>query len=73
VSLKNLLIIDVVDGSFVTVSRTEVVSELLNVPCTAVGKHLTEFNAEVLFPLILTYDDHKMGVLVLLDYFCHSV
>jgi len=70
---EDFLVEYVLDCCFVSISRTIVISKLLNVPCAAISQHLAKFNAEVLLPLILAHYNNEVGILVLFDYLCHRV
>jgi hypothetical protein len=73
VSGVDVLVIKIVEGSFVPESRTKVVCKFLNVPSTTVCQNLPQLKTKVLLPRVLTNDNDKVIVVVLLDHFGHGV
>lgn len=70
---EEISIINILDGGFVSVPRTELIGKLLNIPRSAICKHLAQLSAKVLFPLVLAHNHDKVSVFVLFYFVCHFV
>lgn len=72
-SAEEFSIVNIVHGCFVAKSGAKVVSKLQNVPRATISQNLSQFNAKVLLPLVLTHYQDKVSVFVLLYDLSHVV